>query len=230
MPKFTKNSPKTGILLRYLPMPLLQTKTINSNTYLGIWQVTESIEELKNQLLALRPMQEIPTFKAETRTKEWLAARILAYSLLAKLTSEQVMITRQETGQPVCTAGNFQVSLTHSGPWVGALVSGCCGVGIDIEMRGNKVEKLIPRFLNDAELAATAGDVAKMHLYWSAKETLYKIYSQKKLLFKENLLLQDFDRQPSGQFTGTVQTDNMHQTYDVLYEVAPDYVLTYVFQ
>ncbi len=178
--------------------------------------------------MALRPMVELPAFKSETRTKEWLAARVLAYTLLAQITPEPVLIHREETGQPVCSAGHIQVSLTHSGPWVGALVSGNCGVGIDIEMRGNKVQKLISKFLNEAEIAAVAGDVTMMHLFWSAKETLYKIYRQKKLQFKENLLLPPVELQTTGQFMGTVQTYNLHQTYAVQYEVMPDYVLTYV--
>ncbi|MBA9075401.1 4'-phosphopantetheinyl transferase family protein [Rufibacter quisquiliarum] len=209
-------------------MPLLPIKQLNASTYLGLWKVEEPVEELQKALLKLRPGHEIPAFKAESRTKEWLAARVLTYTLLTELTQELVTLERLETGQPFCAGGAFQVSLTHSGPWVAALVSGTHQVGIDIELKGEKVPRLVPRFLNEPELAASAGNPEKMHLYWSAKETLYKVYSQKKLLFKEHLLLKDFEVQQAGSFAGTVQTDNFSQTFAVQYENPPEYVLTFV--
>ncbi|MFC6997530.1 4'-phosphopantetheinyl transferase family protein [Rufibacter roseus] len=208
-------------------MPLLRVKQLNSTSYLGLWRVEETVEQLRASLLELRPSHEIPVFKAETRNKEWLAARILAYTLLAELTHEPVLLEKHETGQPYCTAEHLQVSLTHSGPWVAALISATYRVGIDIEQKGNKVERLISKFMNEIELAAVENRPEKMHLYWSAKETLYKVYSHKKLLFKENIRLQYFDLQPEGQFKGRVQTDNFKEDYDVLYESTPDYVLTY---
>lgn len=226
--KFTKNSPKTDFLRLYLPMPLLRVKQLNSTSYLGLWQVEETVEQLRASLLELRPYHEIPTFKAETRNKEWLAARILAYTLLAELTPEPVLLEKHETGQPYCTAQDIHVSLTHSGPWVAALVSATYRVGIDIEQKGTKVERLISKFMNEPELAAVENSLDKTHLYWSAKETLYKVYSHKKLLFKENIQLQNFDLQPEGQFKGSVQTENFRQDYDVFYETTPVFVLTYV--
>ncbi|MGV3538248.1 MAG: 4'-phosphopantetheinyl transferase superfamily protein [Rufibacter sp.] len=209
-------------------MPLLHTKQLNASTYLGLWKVEEPVEELQDELLKLRPGHEIPVFKAESRTKEWLAARVLTYTLLAELTPDLVWLERLETGQPFCAGGAFQVSLTHSGPWVAALISGTHQVGIDIELKGEKVPRLVPRFLNEPELAASAGNPAKMHLYWSAKETLYKVYSQKKLLFKEHLLLGDFELENRGSFIGQVQTNNFSQAFEVQYENTPEYVLTFV--
>ncbi|WP_192821777.1 4'-phosphopantetheinyl transferase superfamily protein [Rufibacter sp. LB8] len=209
-------------------MPLLSTQTLSAETLLGLWHIKESVAELEEALLYLRPNHALPDFKAESRRREWLAVRVLAYSLLDQLSADKTIITREETGQPVCVAGGFQVSLTHSGPWVAALVSGTYQVGIDIETRGTKVPRLVAKFLSEEELTASQTDPVKMHLYWSAKETLYKAYSRKKLLFKENLLLENVNVQPTGQFKGTVQTHNFRHTYDVHYIVDPEYVLTYV--
>ncbi|KAA3439496.1 4'-phosphopantetheinyl transferase family protein [Rufibacter hautae] len=209
-------------------MPLIQHKPIASASLLGLWQVEETIEELRAQLLCLRPNHEIPAFKPESRTKEWLAARVLAYGLLEKLSAPEMYLQTQESGGPVCTDAAWHVSLTHSGPWVGALVSRMHQVGIDIEMIGNKAPRLAPRFLNEEELAASAEDPEKVHLYWSAKETLYKVYRNRRLDFQENLLLQDFERKPAGTFAGRVVTDAFDQNYEVHYETHPNFVLTYV--
>jgi 4'-phosphopantetheinyl transferase len=212
----------------YLSMPQLPIQQLKPETLLGIWHATEPVDALEEALRQLRPNHPLADFKAESRRREWLAVRVLAYRLLDKLSKEPIIISRQKTGQPICEGGDFQVSLTHSGAWVAALVSKSQQVGIDIELRGIKVPRLVQKFLNEDELIASQDDSLKMHMYWSAKETLYKAYSRKKLLFKENLLLEDFEPQAIGQFKGTVQTNNYTHTYDVHYIVDPEYVLTYL--
>ncbi|GGK64669.1 4'-phosphopantetheinyl transferase superfamily protein [Rufibacter glacialis] len=209
-------------------MPLLPPKPLSSISLLGLWQVEEPEEALREQLLSRRPGHEIPAFKALSRTREWLAARVLAYTLLDQLGAPPLSLHTQPTGEPACSVEGWEVSLTHSGPWVGALVSGSHRVGIDIEILGTKAPRLAPRFLTEEELAAVAEDPEKAHLYWSAKETLYKVYRHRKLDFQENLRLQDFERQPSGTFTGRICTESFDQNYDVHYEVHPAFVLTYV--
>jgi 4'-phosphopantetheinyl transferase len=209
-------------------MPLHQLTHLTPTTVLGLWHVQETAEELQAHLHALRPGHEIPVFKSESRTREWLGARLLAYTLLEKLSAPPLLLHRKETGMPVCSEAGWHVSLTHSGPWVGALVSCSDQVGIDIELRHEKILRLAPRFLNEPELQAADGDLEKVLLYWSAKETLYKVYQQKELIFKEQLLVSDFERQPAGFFEGQVLTDTFHQRYAVHYAVYPDFVLTYV--
>ncbi|MBC3539950.1 4'-phosphopantetheinyl transferase superfamily protein [Rufibacter sediminis] len=209
-------------------MPLHQLQQLSSTSLLGLWLVTETTDQLREELLARRPDHELPVFKAESRTREWLAARLLAYLLLEKLSAPDMYLHTQETGGPVCSDAAWHVSLTHSGEWVGAMVSGTHQVGIDLELKGEKAPRLAPRFLNEAETAASASDSDKIHVYWSAKETLYKVYRHKKLHFKENLLLEDFDRQAAGAFTGRVVTDTLEQRFTVQYEIHPAFVLTYV--
>ncbi|RNI31307.1 4'-phosphopantetheinyl transferase superfamily protein [Rufibacter latericius] len=209
-------------------MPLHQFTPLSSTSLLGLWRVDETIAELREMLLSQRPNHEIPVFKSELRTREWLAVRLLAYLLLEKLSAPEMYLQTQETGGPVCTDPSWHVSLTHSGVWVGAIVSSSQEVGIDLEIKGDKAPRLAPRFLNEKELLASADDPEKIHLYWSAKETLYKVYRNKSLHFKENLLLEDFDRQTAGTFFGRVLTHTFEQSYTVHYEVHPAFVLTYV--
>ncbi|AKQ47708.1 hypothetical protein TH63_13200 [Rufibacter radiotolerans] len=209
-------------------MPLHQLSSLSPTTMLGLWHVQETAEQLQAQLFALRPGHDIPVFKSEARTREWLAARLLAYTLLEKLSAPPVMLHRKETGMPVCSAAGWHVSLTHSGPWVGALVSCSAQVGIDIELRHEKILRLAPRFLNEPELKASEGDLEKVLLYWSAKETLYKVYQEKELIFKEQLLVSDFHRQQAGVFEGQVLTPTFNQRYPVQYAVHPEFVLTYL--
>ncbi|MBC8081809.1 MAG: 4-phosphopantetheinyl transferase family protein, partial [Hymenobacter sp.] len=74
-----------------------------------------------------------------------------------------------------------------------------------------------------------AGDqAAKYSLYWSAKETLYKLHSRRGLVFKEQLLLDPFRLREAGVLTGHLLLENSRSQHQILYQrLPPDYVLTY---
>jgi 4'-phosphopantetheinyl transferase len=87
--------------------------------------------------------------------------------------------------------------------------------------------KVAFKFLSDKEFEYTCNDPAKTCLYWSAKETLYKMYSRRKLLFKENLPIGPLENPEKGTLRGQVLLDNFNQTYTVHYEKTDAYILTY---
>ncbi|GAA4304988.1 4'-phosphopantetheinyl transferase superfamily protein [Nibribacter koreensis] len=209
-------------------MPLHHVHTLDENTVLGIWQIQEDVEELTFQLLSLRPAKELPFFKAEARRREWLASRLLVYLLLEKLNYPTAVLQKQETGQPYIEGADVHVSITHSGRWAAAVISATHQVGIDIELKGLKVQRAIQRFLNEQELMDVQDDEEKMHLYWSAKETLYKVYAQRELDFRKQLLVEDFLKRGAGTFIGKVVSPAQTFTYTVQYQIAKEFVLTYV--
>ena len=209
-------------------MPLHHVHTIDENTVLGIWQIQEDVEDLTFQLLSLRPAKELPFFKAEARRREWLASRLVVYLLLEKLSYPAAILQSQETGRPYIEGADIYVSITHSGPWAAALVSSTHEVGIDIELKGSKVQRAVQRFLNEQELSYLKEDEDKMHLYWSAKETLYKVCARRELDFRKQLLVEDFVKADAGQFTGQVVAPEKTFTYTVHYQMNREFVLTYV--
>ncbi|QHL88860.1 4'-phosphopantetheinyl transferase superfamily protein [Nibribacter ruber] len=209
-------------------MPLHHIHTIDENTVLGIWQIQEDVEDLTFQLLSLRPATELPFFKAEARRREWLASRLLVALLLEKLGHPAVLLQKQETGQPYLQGADVQVSITHSGSWAAVLLSATHEVGIDIEIIGKKVQRAAHRFLNEQELSFLQADEEKMHVYWSAKETLYKVYARRQLDFRRQLLVEDFEKAPAGRFGGTVAVPEKTLTYTVHYQISREFVLTYV--
>lgn len=205
-------------------MPLIETQKLSENTTLGIWQISEPIEWLLLTLKELNPEQEILIFKHQNRQLEWLASRVLVYLLLAQFTSEKLVVESDENGKPYFDNPGFHVSISQSGNYVAVLLSDALEVGIDIEIYREKVLKLAPKFLNEPEKAFAGNDLLKTCLCWSAKETLYKIYSRKKLLFKENILLEQFN---NNAVNGVVMVNNFRQNYTVHYQKFPDFILTY---
>lgn len=208
-------------------MPQTEIRQINDQTYMGFWKITETIPELMAQLKTLRPTKEIPTYKSEVRQKEWLASRILAYQLLEKFTSEQIVLRSNEDGKPIFPETKLHVSISQSAEQVVVAVSACYEVGIDIEKIKPKALKLAFKFLSANELAFVQQNEIKACLYWSAKETLFKMYSRKQLHFIENLLLEPAPDAEKGTFTGHVTTINFYRSYPVHFEITPDFILTY---
>jgi len=70
-----------------------------------------------------------------------------------------------------------------------------------------------------------------MHLYWGAKECLYKSYGKRKLDFKTNILIDPFELQSDrGTFTGVVKKDDFLARYQLHFQRYDEYVLVYSIQ
>ena len=208
-------------------MPLSKIRKINESTLLGFWSITESAAELAALFRKIRPEQEIKQFKVETRQREWLASRILTYVLLQDFTSYPHLLSSDANGKPVFEGTIFRVSISHSDSHAAVLLSSCYEVGIDIEIIREKIMALATKFLSEEEQKFTGNDLANTCLYWSAKETLYKMYSRKQLLFRENLALGPVNGKATGILDGKVITDNFKQSYAVHYEKNLNFILTY---
>ena len=115
-------------------MPLLPIRTINPHAYLGFWHLTETPEILAPVLKTIAPTQlVIPAFSNPNRQKQWLAGRILAYTLLQKFTSEPILLNVDAAGKPYFKNNKYNLSISHTGQTVTVLLSDIYQVGIDIE-------------------------------------------------------------------------------------------------
>lgn len=204
-------------------MPLLQLRQLNNHTLLGIWALTETHQDLLQDLPGTVDISDIASAHPR-RQNEWLASRILAHQLLRQFTNQPHTLERNQHGRPFFRDAAFHVSITHSPELAAVILSDKYEVGIDVELISGKALRVASKFLSEAEQSITANDEERTCLYWSAKETLYKLYSKKQLLFKENLLVA-----PSGHniLQGRVQTENFSKLYQVYHETIQNHVLTY---
>lgn len=206
-------------------MPLLLTRKIGAHTWLGIWQLRESEDSL---YAALPPYADVSTLEGKVhprRRQEWLASRVLVYRLLQNFTAEPLVLSRTEEGMPYFPGNPLHVSITHSPHLAAVILSDIYKVGIDIELVTPKALRVQDKFLTAEEKQHTASDETKTCLYWSAKETLYKLYSRKRLVLKENLLLRPA---PEPNFLlGRVHIGNFSKLYQIQHEMVQNHVLTY---
>ncbi|GAA3999984.1 4'-phosphopantetheinyl transferase superfamily protein [Hymenobacter fastidiosus] len=214
-------------------MPLHTVTPLASDALLGLWHLTD----LPAGLLALLPQPDHytrlqPVGRDETRSLQWLAGRALAHTLLRQLTPTPALLRNDVNGRPFFEQlPEYAVSLSHSGEWVAGVVAARGRVGTDVELIRAKAQKLAPRFLSETERADAGDDEAKNSLYWSAKETLYKLHSRRGLVFKEQIQLTPFGLRAAGVLTGHLLTENSRSRHQIQYQrLAPDYVLTHCFE
>ncbi|GAB3834838.1 4'-phosphopantetheinyl transferase family protein [Hymenobacter jeollabukensis] len=188
-----------------MPLHSLTPLPAATPTLLGIWHLTEPADSLLAQLPAPADYAALlPAGRDPQRPRQWLAGRTLAHTLLRELTDAPALIRNDAaTGQPfVAGQPGFGVSLSHSGEWVAALLTERGRVGIDVEQVRPKARQLARKYLTDKELTDAGLDDVKHSLYWSAKETLYKLHSRRRLLFKEHIQLEPFALAETGTLTG----------------------------
>ncbi|MCR5888877.1 4'-phosphopantetheinyl transferase superfamily protein [Hymenobacter sp. J193] len=212
-------------------MPLSSVTPLAPHALLGLWNLTEPAPELASLLpyfewYAARQ----PAGRDETRTRQWLAGRVLAHTLQQQLTPHPAgPLSNDPNGRPFfAQQPALAVSLSHSGEWVAAVLSQGGRVGTDVELVRPKARQLAPRFLSSTELEDAGDEALKYSLYWSAKETLYKLHSRRALVFKEQILLDPFRLREAGAMTGHLLLDNSRSQHQVQYRcLTSSYVLTY---
>ena len=213
-------------------MPLESLFPVSASAVVGLWRLTESVEELWELLPATAQPHYLARFPAgrdALRSRQWLAGRVLARRLLQELNDTPALMHSDANGRPYfAEVPGYGVSLSHSGEWAAGLLCTRGAVGIDIELVRPKAYQLAARFLSETERADAGDNLVKHSLYWSAKETLYKLHSRRGLVFKEQLLLEPFRLREAGVLTGHLLLENSRSQHQIHYaQPSPGYVLTY---
>lgn len=204
----------------------LYKKHATSEYQWGIWKVTESLD----QLFALLPdngaafLENLNTFKSESRKIEWLAVRVLLYTLLKRIEP----IAYHASGKPFFASGNGHISISHTKGYVSVIVSETYEVGIDIEKISDRVQKVAHKFVRDDEQLPEdpAQHIQALLLIWSAKEVMFKCMNEEAVDFREHMRI-DFKDIHSECFMGRETRTLRNRQYVIHYILDPDFVMTY---
>lgn len=198
-------------------MPLEKLEYHSTERAWGLWHIREAEAELADQI---KEFESIPSYIVhEQKRLEFCVGRLLAKTLLEKLSVKFEGIIKDEFGKPFFRNNNYQLSLSHSYPYVGALIDQSKSVGIDVEQIKSKLLKIAPRVLHTEELEDAGTNEIKHCIYWCAKEAMIKIYGKKDLVFAEHLLISPFTLQNKGNITGRIIVNSTETTIPLYYEV-----------
>jgi len=174
-------------------MPVAKIEKINSNSFWCLYEITESIDQLKKKVeLSEDGIAELESISHPTKQRERLASRCCVQELVKKVGKEYKGITKDEHDKPHLIGHRYYISISHSYPFAAAILHKKLPVGIDIEKPTEKIGRIAHRFLNDDEFTDCDGDIKKLCIYWSGKEAIYKLNGKNGLNFKKDIRIPNF--------------------------------------
>lgn len=208
-------------------MAVVNIREVYPGVSLGLWQMDESPEQLFDLYPHLLPYRSSldDKYKNDGRKLEFLAIRALMYEMLRVngaskgLLSHAGDFTHNGQGKPLFRG--YHVSISHTKGYAALILSKKSEVAVDIEYMSDRVERIASKFLRKDERADSLD--AKL-VHWCAKETVFKLFSEENLLFKD-MRVKPFDTM--ADWACDVENLKSGKTARVDFELAMDFVLTY---
>jgi len=194
-------------------MALYKTLTVNKVTKVLIWKIEESISKLQEGIfLSENSTTRLNSMKSQLHQRGFLSIR----HLLKEVGYTDADLIYDEFGKPHLKNGKF-ISITHSFTFTAIIVSDKFHVGIDIEKQREKILKIAHKFTPFEEYKTIANVdalISKLTIVWGAKESLYKIYGKKKLLFLHHIYIEDF-KFADEKTTGEIRYNGENTAYNI---------------
>lgn len=207
-------------------MAILIKEYIEEDCLLGIWDITESLDELISKV-TLQPdeIEILNSFGNEPRKIEWLSVRVL----LRELTAKELIIIYNDNNKPFIKGNTYQISISHSHNFSSIMLSRNRRVGIDLEYMSHRISKIANKFINENEVITTDESLRRLHLYihWCAKEALYKICDKQGINFKSHLTIEPFQPREKGELKGMVQNNYRSDSFKLNYLTINNYIIVY---
>lgn len=207
-------------------MGMILKKELEDGSILGIWEITEDINVLLDQIkLSDTELDRFNGFLSHARKLEFLSVRVL----LRKMLNSEARIIYNGNRKPYLDDGSHNISISHSKNLTSILLNKTKRVGIDLEYMSHRIRKIAHKFINDNESINKNDLTEKYHLYihWCAKEALYKVCDKKDINFKLNLFIKPFPVNNKGVIKGKVNSEKINEEFDLNYFKYDNYIIVY---
>ena len=208
-------------------MGLYLKKELDNEAVIGVWQITETEEELKE--LSSTPsdeMEEISFIRSESLRKQRLAVR----ALLNTLFDEKVYLSHHDNGKPYLENNPVNISITHTEKYVAVILHEEENVGIDIESLDRDFSAVEKKALSEDEIDDLEDDKRneQLAIYWCAKEAVFKLLSRYNVDFAEQIEIERFRVRGEGELEATFSAKNEEEEFDLEYITFDRHVLVWV--
>lgn len=203
-------------------MPLLLIRHPFPDVTFGLWQIAENETYFTNRLpLTDEEFADFNRLKG-LRRLEWLASRWLLHLLTGAF--ERLPMAKNAFSKPFFLKNpEWHCSLSHSQGVVGAMIArqNC---GCDLQLKVEKMARLAVKFLHPNEAAfidqfPPEHQLDLQHVFWTAKESLYKAYGLNAVDFKQELRVDAFEFPvPLGSAKGYILKNSLQQNFTLYFE------------
>jgi len=199
---------------------------LNEFSILGVWKIEEDLDTLLGMVtLNTEEKKRYKSFSSNSRKLEFLSVR----ALLSELIGKEASIVYNKNNKPFIKDGSRFISISHSHKLTAILLSTNEKVGIDLEYMSSNIAAIALKFLNVKEKITKDPDNRKYHLYihWCAKEALYKICDKEGISIRKNITIEPFEVKDSGEIQGSVHTDRINESFDLVYSKYDNYSIVW---
>jgi 4'-phosphopantetheinyl transferase len=206
-------------------MPLHISHNHDADTILLVWKITESLENLLDQvLLTDRSIFRLGNMKSVSHKCGFLAVRML----LQHAGYQDRDLHYDALGKPNLADGR-QISISHSHD-MSAIILSDKVVGLDMELRRNKIAIIADKFM-ESTLVLDKDDadyVRKLTVNWGIKEAIFKIRNEQGISFKDHIHAAAFEMSDK-KTTAQLHFENLIRTFEVYFQEIDDYTVVYAF-
>ena len=209
-------------------MGLYLKKELENEAVIGVWQITETEEELVE--LSSTPsdeMEEISFIRSESLRKQRLAVR----ALLNTLFDEKVYLSHHDNGKPYLENNPVNISISHTEKYVAVILHEEENVGIDLESLDRDFSAVEKKALSEDEIDDLEDDKRseQLAIYWCAKEAVFKLLSRYNVDFAEQIEIERFRLRGEGELEATFTSKkDDEEEFDLEYITFDRHVLVWV--
>jgi len=200
---------------------------VSDSTSIYVWKIEEDFNDLFRETpLKDVSLARLECMKDERHQKGFLSIR----HLLKRAGYDDFDLFYDDKGKPHLKDGK-EISITHSFDFSAIIISNE-KVGIDIELRRDKVQLIAKKFIAVEFNYLSKNEQEYTNLLtviWGVKESIYKLYNQKGLFFKENIEVHPF-KLKDGKGTAEVNYNDFKTFYNFAYEEIENYTLVYALE
>lgn len=208
-------------------MPLIIDREIGDNTRLAVWDAQEGNAYFKRSMKMTSAEKKAYLLMKPHRQREWMTSRFLLHFISGD--KDRTPILKTEFGKPYRKSKDRNISISHSKDKVAVIISDET-VGIDIQNEVAKISRIQHKFISEDEHSRlkVKNLIPYYHIFWGAKESMYKAYGIKELDFKDHMHLYPFKFfKNSIEIKGWVKKEEVFQEYDVYAEKIDDDYLVF---
>lgn len=178
-------------------MPQISSHSLQLSSHSLQWMIWEITEDLP--FFQTYPENWVSDNHQDIVSQKKLessAARFCLWILCQQISEGMWDLRKDERNRPYFDQSDYHISLSHSFPFVAAVISHKKAVGIDIERFGRNVEKIGPRFLSAEEWNRWQNSHSDLTKAWTCKEAIYKAMGVPGLAFQQDIQLPLFAYNP----------------------------------
>jgi 4'-phosphopantetheinyl transferase len=210
---------------QFCKMPLVINKSVDENTILIVWHITESIDYFKeNSILNDNSTLRLQNMKSESHQKGYLAVRML----LQQIGYQDHDLYYKPDGKPYLK-DQMNISISHSFEYSSIIISNKF-IGIDIEKHKEKIKKIDYKFA-EHEMKFLEQNCSNYIEYltviWGVKEAIFKIMNIPGISFNNHIILEPFKLEnKKGEVTLDFNKKISKFTFNII--SLPNYSLVYI--